>query len=517
MKIISKKNIYLLLLFVICLFVTILVPTYAKFASGFTTDTDIVGLTLSFDLKISNIEEYEEVVIPAGGKEKFNIEIINSTKEIAYYGIWYMMVSPDELGSNMAIGKLKDTIVPTSGSIGGNESVTATIAIVNNSDREMKVNIGVSSSHDGVDSIEYINGKYLTTGEVEIPKDIQIVSIKIDGVTSNSLPVDGLYTMNSNCVMGSILNWNTYNKNITYSLGAKVGDKCSLEFTTSTNYSKLSSMTVGSYVSYTGIGGTVGSQNVACKSDGDASSSITTDETESSNSCYGQNAREDLDHSNFTYGYCYSSNYRYYTSGWRIAYIDNTDINHPKAVLISAGAPECVNRVVTSANDTYIQTANTRSLKYCNSGLVDGDCHCDDTDGDGLCDSSSTDVWAVNDTDFYYMTKVISGVGKRLSDGSSALGDVGGSLGSTLYCANQYARQECGYHNDLIDNGGYYWFAGKYNNTDKFGVVWDPSYRYINYHESTYAYGLRPVIRLSSSVYVVGGSGTQDDPYQIKK
>ena len=509
-KIVNKINIYLLSLFIICLFGIIIIPTYAKFTSGFATNEDIVALTLSFNLGISNIEEYNELVIPAGGVETFNVEVTNSTGATAYYGIWYMMVEPTELASGMEIGKLIDTSTTTSGSIANNGVATATIIVINGSTTDMKINIGINSSTSSVNDIEYVGGKHLITGEVAKPisKDISIVSIKIDGVERDSLPTSGSYTMTSSCTKGSTLTWNTYNKNITYAMGSKVGDKCSLEFTTSTNYPLLNTVPVGSYVAYEGSGGTVGSTSVACQKNGSASSSTEDVETEAPNSCLGQNAREDLDTSNYTYGYCYSSDSRYYTTGWRIAYIKDSKVR-----LVSAGSPECNSRTESTANVTYIKTANAKALKYCNSNYVDGSCTCTSSTS-GQCDSPSTDAWSINDTDFYYMTKAISGVGKRLTDGSSSLGDSGGTL-STLYCNDKSCYQECGCNNDLIDNGGFYWFAAQHSSSGTRGVNWLPSNRIVSYNSCTYAYGQRPIISLSSSVYVTGGSGTMDDPYTI--
>ena len=339
--------------------------------------------------------------------------------------------------------------------------------------------------------------------------------ISIDGATVNTLPTNGMYYLTSYQCDSTFtkVSWDYNNYELIVSNGIQRGGiSCDLTFESSP---KLSDMMIGSYVDYTGISGVVGNTSVSCKINGSSSSSLATDETEAPNSCQGQNAREDLDHSEFTHGYCYNSDYRYYTSGWRIAYIDNTDANAPRAILISAGAPECMSRSTTVANDTYIQIANTRALKYCNSGLVDGGCSCEDQDGNGLCDSASSDAWGFSDTDFYYMTKAISGVGKRLTDNSSSLGDIGGSLGNTLYCVNQYAHQECGYHNDLIDNGGYYWFGGIYDNNLKDGVFWNPYGRVVSNDTSVFSYGMRPLIRLSSSVYIVGGNGTMEDPYRI--
>ena len=335
--------------------------------------------------------------------------------------------------------------------------------------------------------------------------------ISVDGVRTTTLPTSGIYYLvNYDCDNSNIVV--TWDKSTYELIVSNVGDSgslsCDLEFESNL---KLSKMPVGSYVAYVGSGGTVGSAAVACQVNGAASSSTASAETEAPNSCLGQNAREDIDANGNTYGYCYSANYKYYTTGWRIAYIDGNS----KPVIVSAGSPECNSRVSSTANEKYIQTANAKALKYCNTNYVDGNCTCTDSNVDGLCDEKSSDAWAINDTDFYNMTKAISRVGKRLTDGSSTLGDSGGTLGNTLFCYSNYSREECGYNNDLIDNGGYYWFAAQYSSAGTNGVIWYPDYRSVIDSGGTSAYGLRPVISLSSSVYVTGGSGAMDDPYTI--
>ena len=354
--------------------------------------------------------------------------------------------------------------------------------------------------------------------------------ISIDGEESSTLPTSGNYYLvsydcdNSN----TLVTWDRKNYSLDVSNGKNGGSvSCDLEFKSKPG---LNEMPVGSYVAYVGTGGTVGSTAVRCKTNGEASSSTATDETEAPNSCLGQNAREDLDSSGFTYGYCYSASYKYYTTGWRIAYIDSNN----KPVIVSAGSPECNTRDnTTNGNTVYIKTANSLAMKYCNSSLVDGNCSCLDSDSDGYCDCTDSDsdvlcdeiengevdAWALSDTDFYNMTKAISGVGKRLTEESSSLGDRGGMLGAALFCYGKYSYEECGYNNDLIDNGGYYWFASRYSSSNTSGVYWDPGNISVNYDSNTYAYahGLRPVISLSSSVYVTGGTGTMDDPYIIAK
>ena len=338
------------------------------------------------------------------------------------------------------------------------------------------------------------------------------LKISIDGEKVTDLPNSGIYYLVSyNCDdVSTVITWD----NSIYRLGISNKNKnanvsCDLEFKSKPF---LYEMPVGSYVKYVGSGGMIGDTTVACKTNGSASSSVETDETEAPNSCSGQNAREDLDTSGYTYGYCYSANDKYYTTGWRIAYIDSN-----KPVIISAGSPECKIMTSSASNVKYIREANSLALKYCNIDYVDGNCTCIDDDSDSLCDSLSSDAWAINDTDFYNMTKSISGVGKRLTQGSSNLGDVGGMLGDILYCVENNSYQECGYNNDLVDNGGWYWFASMYNSSSGSSPSFTPVARGISYSSNPNAFGLRPMIRLSSSVYITGGSGTIDDPYTIAR
>lgn len=321
--------------------------------------------------------------------------------------------------------------------------------------------------------------------------------ITIDGNTMDSLPSSGNYYLTSyECDNSNTkLNWNRTTYKLDVSNGTSGGGVyCNLTFKSNP---LLNEMEVGSYVAYTGVGGTVGNTSVSC----------------SEGACSGDNANQTSDTSGYTYGYCYAAAYKYYALGWRIAYIKNN-----KAVLVSAGATECVSSDSSVNNETYIKTANAIALKYCNSNFVDGNCVCASTTS-GQCDEASTDTWAINDYDFYYMTKAISRVGKRLTEHSNAaessLGDLAGGTLDTMYCYNKYSYKECGYNNDLIDNGGYYWFATKYDNSSTDGVYWTPNARIIKNRNNINSLGLRPMINLSSTVYITGGDGTMTSPYQI--
>ena len=159
-----KKAMYLLLLLVICLAGIGIKGTYAKFAAGGTTGKDIVSLNLSFNIGISNIEEYEEVVVEANDYKIFNVSIKNSSSNTAYYGVWYQMVIPSEKNDKIIIARSIDNDIQTTGSISAGDTKVVTIIAKNNTSSTIKLNVGVSSSEKSTDSIEYLGGKKLISG-----------------------------------------------------------------------------------------------------------------------------------------------------------------------------------------------------------------------------------------------------------------------------------------------------------------------------------------------------------------
>ena len=214
----------------------------------------------------------------------------------------------------------------------------------------------------------------------------------------------------------------------------------------------------------------------------------------SGTSCSGQNANyvSDTD-----MGYCEDSTYKYNYNGWRVGYI-----NGLSAYLISAGAPECMctNSDGTTSNSScstyesmdsnvvyHVNNLNNKGLTYCNRAFTSGN----------VCSTSSS--WNFNSSDFNIIT-------------SSPISN----------CLNFPENTSCGYQNPLVDIGSYYWIANSFLHTDS------NYYTYMLYpYHSNYGYffvggmptissnGVRPIIKIDSSVIVTGGNGTYVDPYLI--
>ena len=171
-KRIKSKYIYMSFLLIIILIGIVVLPTYAKFPSNYVTSNDVVGFNLSFDVGISNIEEYQEVSISAGKFKIFNVEVNNSSGALAYYGVWYRMNTPSTKTSDITIARLGGTETTTSGSIETSETKTISVIIKNNTDSDIIVDIGINSSTTSTSDIEYLGGKRLISG-VSYPNNIK--------------------------------------------------------------------------------------------------------------------------------------------------------------------------------------------------------------------------------------------------------------------------------------------------------------------------------------------------------
>ena len=224
----------------------------------------------------------------------------------------------------------------------------------------------------------------------------------------------------------------------------------------------LKEVETGSFVSYTGTNGCIG------------------------NTCSGENANY-VDSKNM--GYCYNSQNKFQKTGWQIAYIKDSS-----AHLISAGATECLatnkegnisfnNSKLNDFEPTkklpkHLSNLNSEAIKYCNEEFTPS----------GVCDK--TTAWAFNATDLNIINNM-----------------------PTKACYKQKS-DSCNGFNDIITGSGSYWLATTYND-EITSYYWNDSNSYLFNSDTSTPYGLRPVIKMDSNVYIIDGKGTKNNPYII--
>ena len=291
--------------------------------------------------------------------------------------------------------------------------------------------------------------------------------LSVDGVTVDKLPSGNYFLVDYSCSSaGSKITWDRENKLLTFD-NYDINDTCYLEFESTPKLYDL--VNIGDYIEYTG--------NNGCNE----------------NLCKGWNANQTNVDMYDNYGYCYSSNFKFYVYGWRVLYKENNQV-----FIVSAGSPECVAGIEDDSKETK-SNINTASLKYCNTSYI----------SDGICDINT--IHAFNGYDFYQFTGQYYGSNNaRYLDSYND----GGTYGNP-YCRDLLSNKYCGYHNDIIDNGGYYWFANSANLTHT--NYWSTSYHRVHINNTTRTNGIRPVLKLDSSILATGGSGIMTDPYKISE
>ena len=158
-RIITKKNMYLLLLIIIPLAITSIKTSYSKFTESVTIEQDIVNINTSLNMNINNIKEYKNITVGSNDYEIFDIEVSNNTDEKIFYSLWYKMITPTTINDKIVIAKLTNEENYTEGKLEIFEEKKVTLIIKNNTNNRIKVNIGVSTSKNNIEEIEYIDGR----------------------------------------------------------------------------------------------------------------------------------------------------------------------------------------------------------------------------------------------------------------------------------------------------------------------------------------------------------------------
>ena len=158
-----KKN-YLLSIIVMGLIVLSLYSTYAMFTETVETD-EIINMEASVLPLESKIVEYEQITINGNEAKSIMVNISNSTESNLYYGVWYEMVNPTSINSNIEIAKLTSSTDSTQGQINVGVEKNVKIVIKNTGSSSITVNIGVGYSE--TNSLDLPINRYVITNEIQ--------------------------------------------------------------------------------------------------------------------------------------------------------------------------------------------------------------------------------------------------------------------------------------------------------------------------------------------------------------
>ncbi len=175
---------------------------------------------------------------------------------------------------------------------------------------------------------------------------------------------------------------------------------------------------------------------------------------------------------------CYSSSYKNKYNGWRVLDVSSSGV----ITLIHAGTPECYNHGYTSGG---YSSASVKILETASTSSSPGDSKAWTKYGNATYAQS---VHYMTNEDFNLITYQIN------KNNNYTITD-NGSSNSTCY--GKSSSTPCGYNNDMIDIGSYYWLASA--STTDYLHSWDPGKRYVSCSYEI-SFGVRPVVVLKSGV-----------------
>lgn len=145
------KQIYLLTIIIVGIIALSVYSTYALFT--FESETsNVVTIHTPTNLQISeNIYEYQQITVKENSVVTIDIDIYNSFDYDVCYSIWYKIIGEYEEEQVQIFQKSKE-LLTSSGVLLAQKNVKVTIAIINDNENEIKINIGTVADELKTDS-----------------------------------------------------------------------------------------------------------------------------------------------------------------------------------------------------------------------------------------------------------------------------------------------------------------------------------------------------------------------------
>lgn len=149
---VPAKQIYLLSVIIVGIIALSVYSTYALFTFESETD-DIVSIHTPKSLTISEtVYEYQQIKIEPNAVATTEIDIFNSFDYTVCYSVWYKVVGDIETQNKVQIFQKTEENISTSGVLSPNTHIKITLAIINDNDTQVKVNLGTIGASKDVDS-----------------------------------------------------------------------------------------------------------------------------------------------------------------------------------------------------------------------------------------------------------------------------------------------------------------------------------------------------------------------------
>ena len=165
---IPAKQIYLLIIIIAGIIGLSVYSTYSIFTLESSTD-DIVNINTPDRITLdTEMYEYRQVEIPKNGIITTDVDIYNNTDGNLCYGVWYKVMNNN---NKVKIYEITDTSLTTSGVIDNISSKRIKLLLVNDSDNNVKVNVGLSHEKNSDScSFNLTSGRSLITTTFSNPQ-----------------------------------------------------------------------------------------------------------------------------------------------------------------------------------------------------------------------------------------------------------------------------------------------------------------------------------------------------------
>ena len=168
------KQIYLLAIIIIGIIALSGYSTYALFTFESST-SNIVNIHIPKSLQISeNTYEYQQLVVEPNTIITTDVDIYNRYDYDICYSIWYKLVGNNIDESKVQIFENSNKVLTTSGLLTKESNIRVTITIINDFDKQIKVNLGTIGTQKNGDvcSINLENDKKTINVSYDNPKNL---------------------------------------------------------------------------------------------------------------------------------------------------------------------------------------------------------------------------------------------------------------------------------------------------------------------------------------------------------